>query len=52
LADASGSIEGACCTTGFLIFALELFVFLAKCDIMSAVSTSLWNVDLKVVGNY
>lgn len=32
---------------GFLIFALELLVFLAKCEIMSAVSTSLWNVDLK-----
>lgn len=31
---------------GFLIFALELFVFLASCEIMSAVSTSRWNVDL------
>jgi hypothetical protein len=32
---------------GFLILALELFVFLANCEMMSAVSTSLWNVDLK-----
>lgn len=39
------SIVGVC-WIGFLIFALELFVFLAKCDIKSAVSTSLWNVDL------
>lgn len=31
---------------GFLIFALELFVFLASCEIMSAVSTIRWNVDL------
>jgi hypothetical protein len=33
--------------TGFLILALELFVFLANCEMMSAVSTSLWNVDLQ-----
>jgi hypothetical protein len=32
---------------GFLILALELFVFLANCEMMSAVSTSLWNVDLQ-----
>lgn len=32
---------------GFLILALELFVFLASCEIISAVSTSLWNVDLQ-----
>lgn len=38
-----------CCITGFFIFALELFVFLAKCDIISAVSTSLWNVDLEKI---
>lgn len=33
---------------GFLILALELFVFLASCEMMSAVSTSLWSVDLEL----
>lgn len=32
---------------GFLILALELFVFLANCEMMSAVSTILWKVDLR-----
>lgn len=31
---------------GFLILALELFVCFANCEIMSAVSTSLWNEGL------
>lgn len=37
---------GTFASNGFLIFALELFVFLARCEMMSAVSTILWNVDL------
>lgn len=32
---------------GFLILALELLVFFASCEMMSAVSTILWNVDLR-----
>jgi hypothetical protein len=45
LVGASSVLGG--CVMGFLILALELFVFFARLSRMSAVSTSLWNVALK-----
>lgn len=41
------SIVVVACMIGFLIFALELFVFLANCEMKSAVSTSFVNVLLE-----
>lgn len=46
-ATAASVLVTGCCRNGLRIFALELFVFLAKCEIISAVSTILWNVDLQ-----